>query len=109
MSNRRTSPWVAQLRFFALCSPAALILGWILWPWIIQIMLGFIGTLWFVWQFNRFTTNVIVRAIDPEGYESLKRRGVDPFTNELGIPLNFDSDEVRYQEEDKHESGENHN
>ena len=95
MSKRRTSPYVAQLYFFALCSPVGLVLGLILLPWIVPVLLAFFGTLWCFWMFARIFTNTFVRFVDPEAYEAAKQEGADPFTNSLGIPLNFDCEETR--------------
>lgn len=95
MSGRRTSPWVAQLVFFALCSPVALVLGVVLLPWIVPVLLAFFGTLWCFWMFARIFTNTFVRVVDPKAHEAMKQQGIDPFTNSLGMPLNFDSKETR--------------
>jgi len=95
MSGRRTSTWVAQLYFFALCSPVALVLGVVLLPCIVPVSLAFFGTLWCFWMFARIFTNTFVRLVDPEAYEAAKQDGADPFTNSLGMPLNFDDEETR--------------
>ena len=95
MSDHRTSPWIAQVYFIALCSPVGLVLGLVLLPWIIPVLLAYFGTLWCFWAFARSFTNTFVRVADPEAYEATRQHGIDPFTNSLGMPLNFDSEETR--------------
>lgn len=104
MSGRRTSPWIAQLCFLALCSPVGLVLGLVLLPWIVPVLLAFFGTLVCFWTFARMFTNAFVRIADPEAYKVTKREGIDPFTNSLGMPLNFDSEETRIGDESESRS-----
>ncbi len=95
MSNERTPGWVCQLRFYALCLPVGVVAAVLLLPFAVPLLLGFGVTLFASWHFTRFVSNGFVRLADPESYQIIRDRGVDPFTTSLGPPLNFDSGEVR--------------
>lgn len=95
MSDDRTSPWLIQLRFFALCSPVGIILAILLAPFALPILLGFGGTLFLFWHATRLFTNGVVSMANPQVYRTMKAQRCDPFYNSLGAPLNNDSEEVR--------------
>lgn len=95
MPDDRTPPWLIQLRFFLMCSPVGIIAAILLAPFALPLLLGFGVTLFLFWHGTRLFTNSFVWFFDPAGYQQLQERGIDPFYNSLGAPLNNDSDTVR--------------
>ncbi len=95
MPDDRTPPWLIQLRFFLMCSPVGIIAAILLAPFALPLLLGFGITLFLFWHGSRLFTNTFVWFFDPAGYQQLQERGIDPFYNSLGTPLNNDSDTVR--------------
>lgn len=95
MSEERTPPWLIKLKFFLLCSPVGIIAAIILAPFALPLLLGFGGALFLFWQGSRLFTNGFVKVFDPTGYQQMQERGIDPFYNSLGTPLNRDSESVR--------------
>lgn len=94
---KRTSHATITARFMLLCAPVGIILGLLLLPFIIPILLGFFGMLILFWVFSAIFTNTVVKIADPQGYQKFKKAGGDPFFDSLGAPLNFDSEQVRVQ------------
>ena len=93
----RTPHTVIFLRFLLLTSPFAVPTACVLLPWIGAFLLGFLGTLSVLWFVGRGFVNWYTYITDPDGYHTIKSVGGDPFHDSLGIPLNFDSEDVRCQ------------
>lgn len=94
---KRTSHAVITARFMLLCAPVGIIFGLLLLPFIIPILLGFFGILIVFWVLSAVFTNTVVKIADPKGYQEFKKAGGNPFFDSLGAPLNFDSEQVRVQ------------
>jgi len=82
-------------RFLLICSPVCAVLMFIF-P-IMLVPLVFFGTLIVMWLVLWGTTNAVVRHFTPGYHDALKAGGGDPFLDNLGAPLNMDSEDVRQQ------------
>ena len=96
---KRTSHFVIAIRFFLLCAPVGIIAALLLHRYAFYLLFGFFGTLVLFWLFATVFTNTVVRIADPQGYKALRKAGGNPFYDSLGAPLNFDTEEVRMQDE----------
>ncbi len=95
MPEDRTPTCLIQLRFFRMCSQVGNIAAILLAPFALPLLPGFAVTLFLLYHGSRILTNAFVWLFDPAGYQQLQERGIDPFYNSLGSPLNNDSDTIR--------------
>ena len=94
-SNNRTSAATILLRFLALGIPVAVFV-FLLFP-ALPWVLFFFAVMAVIFGFYWLSTNVLVRIFTPDYYHAMKAGGGDPFLDNLGMPLNFDSEDVRQQ------------
>lgn len=92
-SPERTPAWVMLLRFLAFGIPGAIFV-FLVFP-ALPFVLLFFGVMAAVFGLNWLFTNSVVKTFTPDYYEALKRGGGDPYLDNLGWPLNSDSEATR--------------
>jgi len=94
---KRTSRLLITARFLLMCSPIGIVLALIFSRIYIGVLVGYFGGVILCWLFSMVFTNTVVKIFDPIGYRELKKAGGNAFFDSLGAPLNFDSEQVRMQ------------
>jgi len=92
-SRSRTSPTAMFSRYMLFGIPLCLLIGLVWPPGIIVCLL----VLTAVWLIHVVGTNLIVRVFAPDYYRAIRQNGGNAFYDNLGAPLNFDSEAVRQQ------------
>lgn len=81
------------LRYLLICAPVGIVVT-LIFP-LFFVPLVFFGVLALVWLINWGLTNTVIRHFNPEYHDALKAGGGDPYLDNLGWPLNTDSEATR--------------